>query len=272
MRAPYDIETRKQVKAALDAGLNCLQVAARFGMHVNTVRGLRRLWRETGSVEPRPNIGGGPPKKLGESERVRLRELRQADPFAPVVLITERLNAACGVNVSPTLVRRELAKLGFKHVRALPRHEVCEAHSGTPGRYRARRPRAQRSPAGHRRYPSDLSDEQWALLAPLIPSPKPGGRPAEHDRRTIVDAILYVTRTGCQWRALPHDFPPWSTVYDLFRQWRDAGVWEQANRVLRERSRRRAGRKRTPSAAIIDSQSARTTEKGGSGDMTAARR
>ena len=118
-----------------------------------------------------------------------------------------------------------------------------------------------RAPGGFKRYPSDLSDEQWVLLEPLIPAPKPGGRPAKHHRRAIVDAILYVTRTGCQWRALPHDFPPWSTVYDLFRQCRDSGVWEAANRVLRERSRRHLGRNSSPSAAIIDSQSARTTEK-----------
>lgn len=122
-----------------------------------------------------------------------------------------------------------------------------------------------------RRYPSDLTDAQWAVLAPLVPMPKPGGRPAQHDRREIVEAILYVLRGGIAWRALPHDFPPWQTVYDYFRTWRDDGTWERCNTVLRERVRVRAGRAAQPSGAILDSQSAKTTEKGGFAAMTVPR-
>jgi transposase len=121
-------------------------------------------------------------------------------------------------------------------------------------------------------YPSDLRDEEWAMLEPLIPKPKPGGRPAEHERREIVNAMRYILRNGGGWRSMPHDFPPWSTVYDYFRAWRDSGLWEQVNATLREKLREQLGRECEPSAAIIDSQSVKTTEKGGSEATTAARR
>jgi putative transposase len=123
-----------------------------------------------------------------------------------------------------------------------------------------------------RPYPSDLSDAQWAAVAPHVPAPKPGGRPVKHDRRSLVDAIFYVLRTGCQWRALPHEYPPWSTVYWWFRRWRLDGTWEGIVAALRARVRVRAGRDAEPSAAILDSQSVKTTEKGGRAATTAARR
>lgn len=127
-------------------------------------------------------------------------------------------------------------------------------------------------PLPHRRYPSDLTDEQWAILAPLVPAPKPGGRPPKHDRREIVNALLYVLRGGISWRALPHEYPPWQTVYAYFRCWRDDGTFERMNVVLRTQVRVTAGREPEPSAAILDSQSVKTTEKGGSAAMTAAKR
>ncbi len=123
-----------------------------------------------------------------------------------------------------------------------------------------------------RAYPTDLSDSQWTLLKDVVPTPKPGGRPPKHPRREIVNAMFYVLRGGIAWRAMPHDLPPWQTVYDYFRQWRDDGTWERINTALRERVRVRRGRETQPSAGIIDSQSAKTTEKGGSVAMTAASR
>jgi putative transposase len=119
-----------------------------------------------------------------------------------------------------------------------------------------------------RRYPSDLTDAQWTLLEPLLPPALLGGRPRTHPTRELVDALRYVLRGGIAWRALPHDYPPWQTVYHYFRMWRRDGTWERLNDELRELVRERAGRTAQPSAAILDSQSAKTTEKGGSAATT----
>lgn len=112
-------------------------------------------------------------------------------------------------------------------------------------------------------YPTDLTDEQWAVLLPWIPPPSKRGRPRKVDMREVVNAILYLTRTGCAWRLLPHDFPDHRTVFRYFTKWSKEGVWLRIQNALHERLREADGRNPEPSAAIIDSQSAKTGEKGG---------
>jgi transposase len=116
-----------------------------------------------------------------------------------------------------------------------------------------------RTTMGRKSYASDLTDVQWKLLEPIIPQPSLEGRPPHIERREIMNAILYILRSGCPWRLLPHEFPKWQTVYSYFRRWQQKGVWDQILRTLRMQLRTRQGRDPEPSAAVIDSQSIKTS-------------
>ncbi len=123
-----------------------------------------------------------------------------------------------------------------------------------------------------RLYPTDLTDAQWEVLAPLIPPPKPGGRPRRLDMRQVLNAIFYIDRAGCQWRMLPREYPNWKSVYWYFTRWQDDGTWERITDALRRRLRQELSRDPEPSAAILDSQSVKTTQRGASAATTPASR
>jgi putative transposase len=125
-------------------------------------------------------------------------------------------------------------------------------------------------------YPSDLTDQEWTVLEPLLPKPKSGtargGRPQQYPTREVVNGVRYVLRTGCAWRLLPHDLPSWATTYHYFRRWKNDGTWQRVHDRLRGEVRAADGRQRQPSAAVLDSQSVKTTERGACVVTTPAKR
>ncbi len=124
------------------------------------------------------------------------------------------------------------------------------------------------------RYPTELTDAQWAWVEPLLPKPDPkkGGRPRRYSHREVLNALFYLEKTGCQWRMLPREYPPWNLVWQHSRRWRDDGTLERVRLALNQRVRREAGKQALPSVALVGSQSVKTALKGGSAASTGARR
>ena len=213
-------------------------------------------------------------ERAARGERVRVEEIQQALHtrlgHAVHRVTVERLLARHSWRWRETSGRPAPPPPGGAETAAEPQERRPAPPQPTADR--SRRPPAARPPHALQRYPSDLSDQEWALLEPLLSPAKPGGRPRSVDLREVLNALFYLDRTGCQWRALPKDFPPWPTVWTYFRQWRIDGTWQRIHTALREQVRVKQGREPTPSAAIIDSQSVKTSQKGGGAAMTAARR
>lgn len=210
--------------------------------------------------------------RLDADAQARLRELGEQLPGASVRVIAERLRSSLTYTVSDPTVGRELQRMGIRK-----KGTYLKAARGEAGPPSARKDttryqeRHRKGPPKDGGYPSDLSDEEWALVEPVI---RPARRRSAlgEEARAVVNALLYMTRTGCQWRYLPRDFPRWNSVAKQYYRWVSRGVFEKLNSVLRRKIRVEADREEQPTAGIIDSQSVKTAEKGGSAVTTEARR
>ena len=258
------------VYQALTAPRKAEEIAKTVGVSVATVHQVIASYNQRGvaAIET-PGKGGRRRHSLTlEQEQSLLQPYwtRAArGEIATAAEIQQAYEEATKRAAAPSTVYRLLARHGWRQyadrTRPSAAVESTPTHRDVSG---VQQRREQTSP----RYPSDLTDQEWAILEPLIPRAKPGGRPRAVDMRELINAILYIGRTGCQWRALPRDFAPWSTVWSYFRRWRINGEWERMHTALREQVRMHLGREATPSAAILDSQSVKTTEKGGHAAMT----
>jgi putative transposase len=277
------------ISEALRAPRTAEEIARTVGTSASTVHWVISLYNREGvAALERPSKGGRYHQYLTvEQERPFLQPFVARAARGEVATIAEIHHAfeeRVRHAVDDSTVYRLLNRQGWKKPAGSPKASSHPAQGATepptqedqlPTSTRRKPlplPRSAPRERSFRSYPSDLTDAEWAILSPLIPPAKEGGRPRTTEMRDVLDAIFYVDRTGCQWRALPRDFPAWSTVWSYFRRWRHDGTWERIHTALREQVRVRTGREPTPSAAIIDSQSAKTTQKGGLVGTTAGRK
>jgi transposase len=268
---------------ALTAPRKAEEIATHTEVSVSTVRRVISTYNRLGvaAVET-PGTGGRRNQYLTlEQERAFLQPflVRAARGELPTAVeIRQAFEAETKQPVAPSTIYRLLARHGLRlrgagsRAARTPQHQPAHEEPVAVRKRGERRTTSTNRPPSLQSYPSDLTDQEWAILEPLLPPAKPGGRPRTTDLRAVLNAMLYLDRTGGQWRALPHDFPPWSTVWGYFRTWRTDGTWERLHTTLREQTRLKQGRKSTPSAAIIDSQSVKTSQKGGSAATTAAKK
>lgn len=213
----------------------------------------------------------GRPSLLGTDQLVALVELTWEMPRASMDELTREFVRRSGLSMCAATIRKALKRAGVQRVRP-PRKPSPRAAVQGSASHRYGYTQAHRRQATADAMPTDLTDAEWALVADLFERKGGAGAPAEHARRNIVNACMYVVRTGCAWRLLPKTFPPWQAVYSAFRTWARAGVFEALHDRLRQQWRDRIGRQPDPSAAIIDSQSTRSTAQGGSTGFDAGKK
>jgi putative transposase len=276
-------QRREIIYQALTAPRKAEDIARTVGISPSSVHRVIATYNHEGvaAIET-PGKGGRSHKYLTlEQERAFLQPFMACSSRGEIATVTEiklAYEEQTKQPVAPSTIYRLLERHGWRQLGAgSSPAQTSESTLAQETMVLTRQQKEQSSAKGNRkqfpqRYPSDLTGQEWAILESLIPPAKPGGRPRTVDMREVINAIFYVDRTGCQWRALPRDFPPWPTVWTYFRTWRNDGTWERIHRILREQARVKQDREPTPSAAIIDSQSVKTSQKGGGAATMEARR
>lgn len=280
-------QVREEAAAAyVEGGQSAAEVAKRYG---TSVRNLQR-WVACYRVELGKPSSAAPGRVYDAAEQQLLRAYAQANPQATHEQLRQYMAERTGKAVHKSTLRDLLRMLGLsgRRTATAPPQAKKKTRRRNDKKRRPARPKAvapertapvtpqpTRYTRAHRRddtdrYPTDLTDAEWRRLQPHFVSQ--GGRPPDHPPRLMLNAIFYLLRSGCPWRMLPHDFPPWKSVYSTFRRWRRDGRLRKAHDALRRQLRTQLGRNEEPTALIVDSQSVKTTEKGGLAATTAASR
>lgn len=257
-------------RKAMDPSVSYVSISQEYGVSPASLNRWLRAYRSDERLEPLRGRGGRR-SKLSTDQKKLVAEYALANPTLRIYELVAWVQEKFGISVGGPTVRRYLGEHGIakRRLQRTTNELVPDAEKTT--RYK---PRHRRSPVPkpHRRgYPSDISDEEWRVLEPLI-SGYSKHLPMKHSLREIVDALRYISRTGCAWRYLPHDFPPHPTVRRYFDFWSRDGTFLQVNEALQRLLRLEVSKEETPSLLIIDSQTVKTTEKGGSAATTGARK
>lgn len=262
MPPPISQNKRLKIVAAGAAGGDASAIAARFGVGKSTVKRLLRLAQRGESLEPRRSRTG-PPPSLGENERRIVERLCAEDPHVTCETLAERPGRELGRVIAQSTLRRFLGRWGIRKRRPV------QSSSKDAGASNALAPKRHGYGPRHRdegdadRYPSSLTDAEWALVRDIFENDGGPGRPERNCRRSMVDAAIHVVRSGCSWRMLPKEFPPWNLVYITFRRWSSEGRFVEMHHRLRDMWLEREGHSTTPTEALIDSQTVSTSENGG---------
>jgi len=204
--------------------------------------------------------GAGRPYSIPDEQLPKLREIVLGQPTATLDEISMALERATGIKACRPSLRKAIERAGIE--RSKPKVlRKSKAPSEGPRRYGYED--RHRDPGSEERYPSCFTDAEWELVGDLFETPEGPGKPPLYEPRLMADAVCYVVRTGCSWRQLPKDFPPWNAAYKAFRRWADRGIFEEMHDRLRSMWRRHEGRRAEPTGAVLDSQSVRTSEQGG---------